>query len=89
MLSSHLPPAWETTAVGPDAHGAAVMSWQIVAVAVATPILAFLGATLGAFVARKGARELDTWRHREETMRLLRWAVEQVASDSDPSMSSA
>lgn len=50
---------------------------------VATPVLAFAGAVTGHWWARKGAVELDTWRRREETMRLVRWAVEQSAGDSD------
>lgn len=45
-------------------------------------ILAFLGALLGHWITRKGAVELDTWRKREETMRMLRWAVE-LATDTD------
>jgi hypothetical protein len=32
---------------------------------------------------RLGALELDKWRRREETMRLLRWAAEQATDDND------
>lgn len=53
------------------------------AMLLATPVLAFLGAVLGQWVNRKGALELDRWRRREETLRMLRWAVE-LATDTDP-----
>jgi hypothetical protein len=42
-------------------------------VAVATPILAFVGAFVGHVISRSASKELDHWRRREETMRLLRW----------------
>jgi len=45
-----------------------------------SPIAAFVGVVLGHYLLRKGANELDVWRRREETMRLLRWASEQAAS---------
>ena len=45
-----------------------------------TPIASFLGALLGHWWGRKSARELDTWRRREETMRMVRWAAEQAGS---------
>lgn len=47
-------------------------------------ILAFLGAVLGHWVTRKGAVELDTWRKREETMRMVRWAAEMAADAERP-----
>lgn len=50
--------------------------------AVATPVLAFTGALVGHRVSRRSALELDRWRKREETMRMLRWATE-FAVDSD------
>lgn len=52
-----------------------------IAVAIATPVLAFFGVLVANWITRRGAKELDTWRRREETMRLLRWAVESAASD--------
>lgn len=58
------------------------MSAITIAVAIATPVLAFLGVLVGQFVARRGDKEADQWRRREETMRLLRWAVESAASDN-------
>lgn len=53
-----------------------------IAVAVATPVLSFLAVLLGQWVTRRSARELDVWRRREETMRLLRWAVESATSEN-------
>lgn len=47
---------------------------------VLTPIASFLGALAGHWWSRKSARELDTWRRREETMRMVRWAAEQAGS---------
>ncbi|MDX6251528.1 MAG: hypothetical protein QOF10_4888 [Kribbellaceae bacterium] len=49
-----------------------------VIVTVLSPFLALGGVALGAYLTRKSDRELDTWRHREETMRMVRWAVEQI-----------
>ncbi len=49
-----------------------------VIVTVLSPFLALGGVALGAYLTRKGDRELDVWRHREETMRMVRWAVEQI-----------
>lgn len=43
---------------------------------VATGALAFLGAALGHLLGRVTAREQERWRRREETMRLMRWAVD-------------
>jgi hypothetical protein len=50
---------------------------------VASPFLALGGVALGAYLTRKGDRELDVWRHREETMRMVRWAVEQILEGED------
>ena len=58
------------------------------AVAIATPLLAFAGAILGHALGRRSSKELDRWRRREETMRLLRWAVELAVSD-DPNKARA
>jgi hypothetical protein len=58
-----------------------IPTWIAVAgvvVAVLSPFLALGGVALGAYLTRKSDRELDTWRHREETMRMVRWAVEQI-----------
>ncbi len=54
--------------------------WAVYLVSIGTPVAAFVGVVLGHYLLRKGANELDVWRRREETMRLLRWASEQAAS---------
>jgi len=57
-------------------------TWAVLLVSIGTPVSAFAGVIIGQLLLRKGATELDTWRRREETMRMLRWASEQAASDS-------
>ena len=57
-------------------------TWAVLLVSIGTPVSAFAGVIIGHLLLRKGATELDTWRRREETMRMLRWASEQAASDS-------
>jgi hypothetical protein len=54
-----------------------------VAMTVLSPLLALGGVFLGSYLVRKSDRELDTWRHREETMRMVRWAVEQILDGED------
>jgi hypothetical protein len=54
-----------------------------VAVTVLSPFVALGGVVLGAYLTRKSDRELDVWRHREETMRMVRWAVEQILEGTD------
>ncbi|MEV0799049.1 hypothetical protein AB0I34_15215 [Kribbella sp. NPDC050281] len=49
-----------------------------VVMTVMSPLLALGGVFLGSYLTRKSDRELDVWRHREETMRMVRWAVEQI-----------
>ncbi len=48
---------------------------------VAAAAFAFMGAIVGQWWSRRSARELDHWRRREETMRMLRWSVELAADD--------
>lgn len=58
-----------------------IPTWMAVVGVIATllsPLLALGGVALGAYLTRKSDRELDVWRHREETMRMVRWAVEQI-----------
>lgn len=55
-------------------------TWAVYLVSFGTPIAAFVGVVVGQVFLRKGASELDIWRRREETMRMLRWASEQAAS---------
>lgn len=59
------------------------METLTVVVLIATPLLAFAGGLVGHLLLRRGAVELDRWRKREETMRMLRWATE-LATDSNP-----
>ncbi len=54
--------------------------WAVYAVSFGTLWSAFLGVLIGHWLLRKGANELDVWRRREETMRMLRWASEQATS---------
>lgn len=54
-----------------------------VIVTLLSPFLALGGVVLGAHLTRKSDRELDTWRHREETMRMVRWAVEQILTGEE------
>jgi hypothetical protein len=54
-----------------------------VVMTVLSPLLALGGVMLGSYLVRKSDRELDTWRHREETMRMVRWAVEQILDGTD------
>ena len=50
--------------------------------ALVSPVAALIGVWIGAGMTRRSDRELDHWRRREETMRMLRWAGEQLDSDS-------
>jgi hypothetical protein len=49
-------------------------TWARYVVGFGTPAAAFLGVLIGHVLLRRGANELDVWRRREETMRMLRWA---------------
>ncbi|NUR97821.1 MAG: hypothetical protein HOV67_21515 [Kribbellaceae bacterium] len=63
-----------------------IPNWMVVIGVVMTalsPLLALGGVALGAYLTRKSDRELDTWRHREETMRMVRWAVEQILAGDE------
>ncbi|NYJ02229.1 hypothetical protein HNR19_002927 [Nocardioides thalensis] len=64
------------------------MKTLTIIVLIATPLLAFAGGLVGHLLLRRGAKELDRWRKREETMRLLRWAVE-LATDPEPARAQA
>lgn len=59
------------------------MDGTSIVVAVVTGFLAFGGAFGGSLLSRRGAKELDRWRRREETMRMLRWAVESASSANE------
>jgi hypothetical protein len=55
-------------------------TWAVYLVSLGTPLSAFAGVVIGHVLLRRGANELDVWRRREETMRMLRWASEQAVS---------
>ncbi|HZO64592.1 MAG: hypothetical protein ACRDP9_04740 [Kribbellaceae bacterium] len=55
--------------------------WLAAIAALASPLAALAGVWIGAGMIRRSDRELDHWRRREETMRMLRWAGEQLDSD--------
>ena len=63
--------------------GAIPLPWAL-GVGLGAPLLAFVGSGLGTAFGRRGDRELDVWRRREETMRLLRWAAELAADPAGP-----
>lgn len=60
--------------------------WVAVVIAVGSPLLAFLGVTLGQWAGRRGAQEAEVRWRREETMRMLRWAAD-LATSSEPTKS--
>lgn len=64
------------------------MTTLVAIMLVATPVLAFAGGIAGHLLTRKSATELDRWRKREETMRMLRWATE-LAINADPTKARA
>jgi len=72
----------------PDAWAGVLPGWLIVlgaVTAMASPFLALAGVLIGARLTRKADTELDIWRYREETMRMVRWAVEQITSQEETS----
>lgn len=58
-------------------------AWAVFAVGVLTAVAAFVGSLIGALLARRGARELESRSRREETMRNLRWGAELAVSSDD------
>lgn len=58
-------------------------TWALYAVGFGTPLVSFIAVLIGHLLLRKGASELDVWRRREETMRMLRWGSEQAVSIED------
>lgn len=48
--------------------------------AVLSGALAFVGAMVGHVLTRRSSKELDVWRRREETMRMLRWAADRAVA---------
>lgn len=61
-------------------------TWAYWLTAVGAPIAGVIGVLYGHRVTRRGLLEVDTWRRREETMRMLRWAADH-AGGSNPNMS--
>lgn len=59
--------------------------WLVVVLTVVPALIASGAAIAAAWVAgaRKAASQLDQWRRREETMRLLRWAADKTTSTND------
>ena len=59
--------------------------WVVVVLTVAPAIIAATAAVLAAWLAgaRKAAKQLDRWRRREETMRILRWASDKATSETE------
>src|SRR6201999_3130479 len=63
--------------------GVTIDSGAAIGAAIGTPMLAVGGALAGQLLQRRAARELDVRWHREETMRLLRWAAELAVDGAD------
>ena len=59
--------------------------WVVVVLTVAPAVVAGASAVLAAWLAgaRKAAQQLDRWRRREETMRMLRWSGTLATSQQD------
>lgn len=53
-----------------------------IVVTAAAPVLAFVGAYLGNRRATQADRQIDSWRRREETMRMVRWAADKAHATS-------
>ena len=53
-------------------------------VTIVSPIAGLTGVLIGVRTTRRSNHDTDVWRHREETMRMLRWAAEQLASEELP-----
>lgn len=58
-------------------------TWALYAVGFGAPAASFIAVLIGHLLLRRGANELDVWRRREETMRMLRWASEHAVSADD------
>jgi hypothetical protein len=59
--------------------------WLVVVLTVIPALIAGGSAVLAAWLggARRAARQLDQWRRREETMRILRWAADKATTKND------
>lgn len=68
--------------------------WALFAIPLAAVAATLIVGLVAAYVARRGAKEvrttgkeLDTWRQREETMRMLRWAADHAIKFTAPAES--
>jgi hypothetical protein len=59
--------------------------WVVIVLTLVPALIAGASAVLAAWLAgaRKAARQLDLWRRREESMRMLRWAADKSAAPTD------
>jgi hypothetical protein len=59
--------------------------WLVVVLTVVPALIAGGSAVVAGWLAgaRKAAKQLDQWRRREETMRILRWAADKASSKED------
>jgi hypothetical protein len=84
IIDRSAPRNWENI---DECRGVSVIPTWIAVVGVImaalSPLLVLGGVALGSYMVRKSDRELNTWRHREETMRMVRWAVEQILEGDD------
>jgi hypothetical protein len=77
-----------TTLVSAGEQPPGLPAGWLIAIAIATPAAALIGSVIGHLITQRGLSQLDRWRKREETMRILRWAVE-LAVDQDPNRAAA
>lgn len=59
--------------------------WVVVVLTIVPALITAGAAVLAAWLAgsRKAAAQLDQWRRREETMRILRWASDKLTSGEE------
>ena len=59
--------------------------WVVVVLTIVPALITGGSAALATWLggARKAAEQLDRWRRREETMRILRWAADKTTSGDD------
>ena len=58
-------------------------TWAVYVVSLGTPALAFIGAIVGSWWARRSAKEQGDRSRHEEVMRNLRWAAELAVSTDE------
>lgn len=56
-------------------------TWAVWVLSFGSPAVTAVIATVGVYLSRRGARELETRSRREEVLRNLRWAAELAVSD--------